>query len=228
MLRQIIVDTETTGLSPAQGHRVIEIGCLEMVNRRLTGKHFHHYIKPERDIDPAAEAIHGITQASLADKPIFSEIADSFVEFIKDAELIIHNAPFDVGFLNHELKLINKKNKPITTFCEVIDTLIVARKKHPGQHNSLDALCRRYNIDNSNRDFHGALLDAELLAQVYLLMTGGQTQLFQVEQKIGVNKKLADTVDRLADNREPLRVIPATPDELSAHQAFMGKIQAED
>ncbi len=227
MSRQIVLDTETTGLSPAQGHRVIEIGCLEMMNRRLTGKYFHHYIKPERDIDPAAEAIHGITQASLADKPVFSEINDAFIEFIKDAELIIHNAPFDVGFLNHELKLINKKNQPITTHCNVIDTLVMARKKHPGQHNSLDALCRRYNIDNSNRDLHGALLDAELLAQVYLLMTGGQTQLFQAEEKIGVDKKLADTIDRLADNRTPLRVIPATPDEVNAHQAFMEKIEID-
>ena len=221
MLRQIVLDTETTGLSPAQGHRVIEIGCLEMINRRLTEKHFHVYINPERDIERAAEEIHGITVEFLADKPVFSEIADEFLAFVKDAELIIHNAPFDVDFLDHEYRLIDKKNKPITAYCGVVDTLPIARKKHPGQRNSLDALCRRYGVDNANRDLHGALLDAELLAQVYLLMTGGQTQLFQSEQNLDVDKKLTDTVRRLPENRKPLRVIPATSDELAMQEAFL-------
>jgi len=223
MLRQIILDTETTGLSPAQGHRVIEIGCLEMINRRLTGESFHVYINPEREIERAAEEVHGITSEFLSDKPVFATIADDFMTFVKEADLIIHNAPFDVGFINHEFKLIDKKNKPITTYCEVIDTLSMARKKHPGQRNSLDALCRRYSVDNSNRELHGALLDSELLAQVYLLMTGGQTQLFQAEQKIAVDKKLADTVRRLPKNRKPLRIIPATANELKAHQDFTEK-----
>jgi len=225
MHRQIILDTETTGLSPAEGHRVIEIGCLEMINRRLTDQQFHYYINPERDIERAAEAVHGITSEFLADKPVFSEIAEEFIAFVTGAELIIHNAPFDVGFLNHELQLIDKKSKPITTHCEILDSLVVARGKHPGQKNSLDALCRRYGVNNSNRDLHGALLDAELLAQVYLLMTGGQTQLFQSEQEVGEDKKLTDTIRRRPKNRKPLRVIKASPDELSAHQVFMKKIQ---
>ncbi len=221
MLRQIILDTETTGLSPADGHRVIEIGCLEMIDRRLTGESFHVYINPEREIERAAEEVHGITSEFLSDKPLFKDIGGDFLAFVKDADLIIHNASFDVGFLDHEFRLIDKKNKPITTYCKVIDTLSMARKKHPGQRNSLDALCRRYHVDNSNRDLHGALLDSELLAQVYLLMTGGQTQLFQTEKNIAVDKKLSDTVHRLSENRKPLRVISATADELKAHEAFM-------
>jgi len=228
MTRQIVLDTETTGLSPAQGHRMIEIGCLEMVNRRLTGNSFHYYINPERDIDRGAERVHGITQEFLKDKPVFSAIADELMEFIRGAELVIHNAPFDVGFLNHEFKLLNKKSKPITAHCEVLDTLAIARKKHPGQKNSLDALCRRYGVDNTNRDLHGALLDSELLAQVYLLMTGGQTQLFQAEQTIAGDKTMADTVRRLAGDRKPLRIVKASVEELNVHQAFMEMINPED
>lgn len=176
--RQVVLDTETTGLSPAQGHRIIEIGCLEIVNRELTGRQFHQYINPQRAVDEAAVAIHGITDDFLLDKLVFSEIVDSFIEFIADSELIIHNAPFDVGFLNHEFKLVNESFGRVKDHATVIDTLAMARRKHPGQANSLDALCRRYRVDRSHRELHGALLDSELLAQVYLLMTGGQTQLF--------------------------------------------------
>jgi len=225
MSRQIILDTETTGLSPTQGHRIIEIGCLEMVNRQLTGKSFHYYINPERDIESGAQRVHGISSEFLADKPIFSKIAEEFITFIKGAELIIHNAPFDIGFLNHELKLLDKKSKPIDTYCKIIDSLVIARKKHPGQKNNLDALCKRYNVNNSNRDLHGALLDSELLAQVYLLMTGGQKQLFQAEAGESEDKKLANTIDRLPENRKPLPIIETTSEELNTHQAFMEKIE---
>lgn len=228
MLRQIILDTETTGLSPEQGHRIIEIGCLEMANRRLTGESFHVYINPERDVERAAEELHGITEAFLADKPKFIEIVDEFVEFVRDAELIIHNAPFDVGFLNHELKLLKKRYSPIDKMCGVIDTLTLARKKHPGQQNSLDALCRRYHVDNSNRDLHGALLDSELLAQVYLLLTGGQEQLFGSEVSASTEKSRDESIRRLSSERAPLRVVRASENELSAHKKFLEKIQCAD
>jgi len=221
MLRQIVLDTETTGLSPKDGHRIIEIGCLEMVNRRLTGNHFHQYINPEREIDREAEKVHGITQKFLEDKPVFSAIAEEFMDFVRGADLIIHNAPFDIGFINHELKLLDKKNKPVTASCEVIDTLVMAKQMYPGQKNNLDALCRRFSVDNTNRDLHGALLDSELLAQVYLLMTGGQTQLFDAEQVTTSEETVTGAVQRLSKNRKPLRVIKASPEELAAHEAFL-------
>jgi DNA polymerase-3 subunit epsilon len=177
-MRQVVLDTETTGLEPSQGHRIIEIGCVEMVNRKLTGRHYHQYIQPEREVEEQAIEVHGITNEFLSDKPIFSTIVDDFLDFVADSELIIHNAPFDIGFLDHELKTVGHSCQSIVEHCSgVMDTLVLARQKHPGQKNNLDALCKRYDVDNSQRELHGALLDAEILADVYLMMTGGQTAL---------------------------------------------------
>ena len=167
-MRQIVLDTETTGLATGQGHRIIEIGCLELVNRRLTGRKFHRYLNPDREIDDGAEAVHGISRADLETAPRFPEIADELLDFLKDAELVIHNAVFDVGFIEHELKLMKHDKPKITHHATVLDTLKMAREKHPGQRNSLDALCKRYEVDASNRELHGALIDAELLARVYI------------------------------------------------------------
>lgn len=228
MLRQIILDTETTGLSPEKGDRIIEIGCIEMLGRRLTRKRFHVYINPERDIEHAAQEVHGITREFLADKPKFIDIVEEFVEFIRDAELIIHNAPFDVGFINHEFKLTGKPYPTIDKMCGVIDTLALARRKYPGQQNSLDALCRRYGVDNSNRELHGALLDAELLSQVYLLLTGGQEQLFSLESSSLNEKNSQESLRRLSVDRPPLRVVRANMNELVAHQAFLEKVLCVD
>ena len=177
MSRQIVLDTETTGLEPSQGHRIIEIGCVEVINRRVTSNHWHHYINPDREVDAGAYNVHGISNEFLQDKPRFHELVDSFLDYIKGAELIIHNAPFDMGFLNKEMSLLDEQHPAITDICTVLDTLVMARQKHPGQKNNLDALCKRYEIDNSARTLHGALLDSEILAEVYLLMTGGQTAL---------------------------------------------------
>jgi DNA polymerase III subunit epsilon len=178
MMRQIVLDTETTGLEPSKGHRIIEIGCVELENRKLTGNHYHQYIQPEREVEAQAIEIHGISNEFLVGKPTFSQVMDEFMAFVDGAELIIHNAPFDIGFINHELAHFGgKKYQAITHYCSVIDTLVMARQKHPGQKNNLDALCKRYGVDNSQRDLHGALLDAEILADVYLLMTGGQRTL---------------------------------------------------
>lgn len=223
MKRQIILDTETTGLSP--GHRILEMGCLEMVNRRLTGERYHQYVNPEREIERGAAAIHGITQEFLADKPVFADIVESFLAFVRGGELIIHNAPFDVGFINYELTLLEKPYDAIDTVCQIFDTLSLARRLYPGQKNSLDALCRRLNVDNSNRDLHGALLDSELLSQVYLLMTGGQTQLFQSESLLSSAEAEGGTknISRLAGDRLPLAVITATTKELLAHNDFIKK-----
>ena len=176
-MRQIVLDTETTGLEVSQGHRIIEIGCVELVNRKLTGNHYHQYINPHREIDQGAIEVHGITSEFLADKPGFEAVAAAFIEFVQGAELVIHNAPFDVGFLDGELQRLPTSEDTLESRCTVIDTLVMARAKHPGQRNSLDALCQRYEVDNSQRDLHGALLDAEILADVYLAMTGGQTAL---------------------------------------------------
>ena len=174
-MRQIVLDTETTGLEVSQGHRIIEIGCVELVNRKLTGNHFHQYINPQREVDQGAIEVHGITNEYLADKPLFERVAREFVEYVRGAELVIHNAPFDMGFLNMELARMDIE--PLEGICFVTDTLVMARTRHPGQRNNLDALCQRYDVDNSSRDLHGALLDAEILADVYLAMTGGQTNL---------------------------------------------------
>ena len=175
-MRQIVLDTETTGIDPNDGHRIIEIGCVEVVERELTGRNYHVYINPEREVEAEAITVHGITNEFLTDKPKFAEIADEFFEFIKGAELVIHNAAFDVGFMDSEFARLKPVRKT-ADHCGVVDTLAIARAKHPGQKNNLDALCKRYGVDNSNRDLHGALLDAEILADVYLLMTGGQTAL---------------------------------------------------
>ncbi|MCP4188220.1 MAG: DNA polymerase III subunit epsilon [Gammaproteobacteria bacterium] len=176
-MRQIVLDTETTGLETSQGHRIIEIGCVELIDRRVTDNHWHHYINPQREVDAGAFEVHGISNEFLQDKPLFEELVDDFLHYIEGAELVIHNASFDVGFLNHEINLLAEEKPAIAGLCEVLDTLVMARQKHPGQKNNLDALCKRYEIDNSHRSVHGALLDARILADVYLVMTGGQTLL---------------------------------------------------
>src|SRR5690348_16455818 len=176
-MRQIVLDTETTGLEAAEGHRIIEIGCIEILDRRITRNSYHQYLNPEREIDAGAQEVHGISNRELANKPRFAEVAADFLKFVEGAELVIHNAAFDVGFINHELKRMGNPVSDIASVCAVRDTLEMARRQHPGQKNSLDALCKRYNVDNSGREYHGALLDAQLLAEVYLAMTGGQAAL---------------------------------------------------
>lgn len=222
-MRQIVLDTETTGLDPRSGHRIIEVACIEMENRRLTGRHLHKYTNPEREIDAGAQAVHGISLEFLADKPKFADIADEFLEFINGAELVIHNAPFDIGFLNAELRRIDRV--PVETFCcGVIDTLRMAKDLHPGKRNSLDALCERYEIDNSGRTLHGALLDTELLADVYLAMTRGQNSLM-IEPDAEVRPQL--DANGLARERKPLRVRSATPEELAEHERVLAAIDKE-
>lgn len=218
MTRQIVLDTETTGLEVGQGHRLIEVGCVEVVNRRLTGRHFHHYVNPQREVDAGAMEVHGITNEMLADKPLFEHIAEDLLEFIRGAELIIHNAPFDLGFLNAEFGRLNRGVERVERMCGIIDTLVLARQRHPGQKNNLDALCQRYGVDNSQRDLHGALLDAEILADVYLAMTGGQTALaLSAETEAGGGQ--ADvSIRRLAVDRAALTVIRANAEELGAHE----------
>ena len=219
MSRQIILDTETTGLDPAQGHRVIEIGGIEIVDRRQTGNHFHRYINPERDIDEGALQVHGITREFLEDKPKFADIARAFLDYVSGAQLVIHNAPFDVAFLNAELRLL--KMKPITTHCpSVLDTLKQARELHPGKRNSLDALCERYQIDNAGRTLHGALLDAQLLAEVYLAMTRGQDSLLMDSQPQVVTLASEET----AHPRVDVIVLRANEEELAAHAAQLAEI----
>ena len=225
-MRQIVLDTETTGLEPSQGHRIIEIGCVELVDRRLTGRHYHQYINPERIVDEGAIEVHGITNEFLADKPVYAQIAQEFFDFVKGAQLVIHNAPFDIGFLNHESKLLGAKGYgDLTEHCKVIDTLVMAREKHPGQRNNLDALCKRYGVDNSQRDLHGALLDSEILADVYLLMTGGQTALsLGAGQSDESSGGAVSGIKRLGADRAPLPVIAASADELSAHEQKLAEI----
>jgi DNA polymerase-3 subunit epsilon len=226
-VRQIVLDTETTGLEIAQGHRIIEIGCVELVNRKLTGNHYHQYINPHRAIDQGALEVHGITSEFLADKPAFESISAAFIEFVQGAELIIHNAPFDLGFLDNELQRLSPSKGSVVDRCTVIDTLVMARSKHPGQRNSLDALCQRYEVDNSQRDLHGALLDAEILADVYLAITGGQTALQLSGSGNDQNgQSRMEPIVRLSDNRESLLVIKATPTELTAHQSQLDAIAA--
>ena len=222
-MRQIILDTETTGLEPADGHRIIEIGCVEMIDRRLTGSTYHQYVQPDRQIDAGAIEVHGITNESLIDKPRFADIAEEFLGFITGAELIIHNAPFDVGFINHEFKLLPTRPGTVEDFCTVVDTLTMARRLHPGQRNNLDALCRRYEIDNSQRELHGALLDAEILADVYLAMTGGQATL-SLDARGDAQDSGTSRVRRLATGRPGLRVILPTAEELAAHDARLEAI----
>jgi DNA polymerase-3 subunit epsilon len=223
-MRQIVLDTETTGLEPTDGHRIIEIGCVELVNRRITGNTYHQYLQPDRDIDAGAREVHGITDQFLADKPRFADIADEFLAFIRDAELIIHNAPFDVGFINHEFSLLGKSRGTLTDHCTIVDTLEMARRLHPGQRNNLDALCKRYQIDNSQRDLHGALLDAEILADVYLTMTGGQATL-SLDSRGDLPGEKTQAIRRLPPGRPCLRVIRACAEELEAHEARLAAIE---
>ncbi|UCH53649.1 MAG: DNA polymerase III subunit epsilon [Pseudomonadota bacterium] len=226
-MRQLVLDTETTGLEPSEGHRVIEIGCVELINRRPTGNNYHQYINPEREIDAAAIEIHGITNESLADKPRFADIAEDFLAYVTGAELIIHNAPFDVGFLNHEFGLIASGNgcttRRIDEACTVIDSLVMARRMHPGQKNDLDSLCKRYSIDNSQRSLHGALLDAEILADVYLAMTGGQTGLFE-DMRAAIQVQAETEIRRADPNRPRLPIIAPSADELAAHASWLDEI----
>ncbi len=214
--RQVVLDTETTGLNPKEGHRIIEIGCVELVNRRLTNNRFHVYINPDRIIDDGAIEVHGITNEFLQDKPRFADIVEDYIEFTRDAELIIHNAPFDVGFLNYELSLLKEESRRVETLSRVFDTLEFARKKHPGARNTLDALCKRYGIDNSHRELHGALLDAEILADVYLLMTGGQSSLLEEEESGG--SEGSQRIVRLSADRPALKVIRCSAQEMQAHE----------
>ena len=222
-MRQIILDTETTGLEASQGHRVIEIGCVEIVSRRLTGRHFHRYLNPERDIDEAATAVHGITRAQLAREPRFAEVAEEFLAFVEGAELVIHNAAFEGGFLNAELQRLGGERAPIDNLCRVLDTLALAREMHPGQRNSLDALCKRYGIDNSRRELHGALLDARILAEVYLAMTGGQSALELSESRAAVSTLGLPSV-RWQRPAEALRVVMAESEEAAAHEALLDRV----
>ena len=222
-MRQVVLDTETTGIDPKQGHRIIEIGCVEMVGRKLTGRHFHVYINPEREVEEEAYNVHGIGNDFLADKPLFAEVAKGFLEFIEGAELVIHNAPFDVGHIDNEFsKLGNYPN--VADVCRVFDSLAYARKKHPGQKNNLDALCKRYGIDNSHRELHGALLDSEILADVYLLMTGGQIAMNGLGGTDSEEYEAQLAIRRLSPDRQPLRVLRASDEELAAHEERLNLI----
>ena len=225
-MRQIVLDTETTGLETSQDHRIIEIGCVELVGRKLTGRHYHQYVNPQRKVDEGAMEVHGITDQFLEDKPLFDQVAKEFLEFVDGADLIIHNAPFDVGFINHEIAKLSGKYEVIETSCRIIDTLALARQKHPGQKNNLDALCKRYGVDNSARDLHGALLDAEILADVYLLMTGGQVNLNISDQSNSDSGEVntASSIRRLAADRTPLRVVKPSDEEISLHQQKLDAI----
>lgn len=223
-MRQVVLDTETTGLDPAQGHRIIEIGGVEVVNRRVTGRDFHCYLQPDRSIEEGAAAVHGIRDEDLADRPRFPEVAEALIEFIAEAELVMHNAEFDVGFLEHELRLMAHPVPVLAEHCRVLDTLALARRKHPGQRNSLDALCKRYQVDNTGRELHGALLDARLLAEVYLAMTGGQATL-SLEAQAGGEAGRAGGVSVEIDREGlELAVIRASDEELAAHAALLEKI----
>ncbi|MGB7757344.1 MAG: DNA polymerase III subunit epsilon [Salinisphaera sp.] len=221
-MRQIVLDTETTGMDPQSGHRIIEIGCVEMVSRRLTGNDLHIYIHPDREIDQGAIDVHGITLEFLADKPRFGEIADRLADYLADAELIIHNAPFDLGFLNKELSDCNPQHKKLEEAGSIIDTLVEARQMFPGQRNSLDALCKRFEIDNSNRELHGALLDAQLLADVYLRMTGGQIDIALAAEDDSEGQQIASAglATYLDAGRRP-RVQRASEDEHAAHEQYL-------
>jgi DNA polymerase-3 subunit epsilon len=225
-MRQIVLDTETTGLATSEGHRIIEIGCIEMVDRRITGRDFHHFLNPDRNVDEGAERVHGISREDLETAPRFHEIAEAFIDFIKDAELVIHNAEFDVGFLEYELKLMKHPKPKISDHALVLDTLGMARQIHPGQRNSLDALCKRYEVDASGRNLHGALIDADLLARVYLAMTGGQTAL-SLEAQVPSSASAVAARQQQNDGRDDLNlvVIRATEEELAAHEAMVEKIR---
>ena len=217
-MRQIVLDTETTGLDPQSGHRIIEIACLEMINRKITGDTYHVYINPQREIELEAEQVHGITNDFLKDKPLFKDVANDFLQYVDGSEMIIHNAPFDVGFIDHELGMYDRSLGKISKYCQITDSLKIARQLHMGQRNSLDALCKRYGVDNSHREFHGALLDAELLAKVYLLMTGGQGSLFAEEKAAKSTAQQQRTV-QMHQAHVPTEIIYADEEDLAAHAA---------
>lgn len=220
-MRQIILDTETTGLEPSQGHRIIEIAAMEMINRRLTGNYLHYYINPQRIIDEGAKKVHGITEKFLEDKPLFQDIADELFTYLNNSDLIIHNAPFDIGFLDHEFQQVNKKFPKIAHCCTVTDTLVIARKKHRGQKNNLDALCKRYQVDNTQRDLHGALIDVKLLADVYIAMTTEQMSLFGTDMPLeDVTVTIQSTHATIPISDTTLKILHASPDELAAHTAY--------
>lgn len=223
-MRQIVLDTETTGINPSDGHRIIEIGCVELIDRKLTGNNYHVYINPQREIEQEAIDVHGITNEFLEDKPKFAEIAETFIKYIEGAELVIHNAPFDVGFMDHEFKLVGR-NLPITEdICTVLDTLALARKIRPGKKNNLDALCKAYHVDNGHRTLHGALLDSEILADVYLFMTGGQGALGLGGAQDTMQENGSAGIIRI-ENKASLKVIQASADELASHQAYLDGIE---
>ena len=227
MVRQIIMDTETTGLETRDGHRVIEIGCVEVIDRKMTGHNYHQYLQPDRESDEAALAVHGITSEFLADKPRFNDIAATFIDYIRGAELIIHNAPFDIGFLNYELSRLDGDWGNIESICTITDSLIMAREMHPGQRNSLDALCKRYDINNAHRELHGALLDSEILGDVYLAMTGGQVTM-SLEAKRTDSTESEDeelNLGGISLPQDALKVIRADAAELEAHQSRLTEIE---
>jgi DNA polymerase-3 subunit epsilon len=219
-MRQIILDTETTGLEVEREHRIIEIGCVELVNRRHTGRTFHRYLNPERDIDQGAETVHGLTRERLADEPTFAQVHLELLEFIRDAELIIHNAPFDVAFLDYEFERMASEQR-IRSCCRVLDTLALARQMHPGQRNNLDALCKRYSVDNSQRDYHGALLDARILADVYLAMTGGQVMLTLSADSDHAHAGAATAASKRPAVHRELIVIAASEEEMASHEIVL-------
>lgn len=227
-MRQVVLDTETTGLDPSHGHRLIEIGCIEIMNRRITSRQFHTYLNPQRKVDEGAFAVHGISDHFLADKPTFIEVVDEFLDFVQGAELIIHNAAFDMGFINHELHLLaHEKYQRLEKICSIFDTLAFARSKHRGQRNSLDALCKRYAVDNQHRTLHGALLDAEILADVYLAMTGGQDNLlFATEVRDAATPVIIQPASVDSIERAPLKIHYATTEELSFHEQRLKNINA--
>ena len=225
-MRQIVLDTETTGLDPTKGHRIIEIGCVELIDRKRTGNELHQYLQPDRKIDAGAIEVHGITNEFLQDKPRFTDIVDDFLAYISDAQLIIHNAPFDVGFIDSELMLTGRDFKKTADYCDVIDSLVMARRMRPGQKNSLDALCRHFNIDNSQRELHGALLDAELLAEVYLALTGGQSALFQ-DSESGQSSAVEEVVRQLDKGRPSLPVIHASAEERDQHESWLDELDSK-
>ncbi|HEX5756632.1 MAG TPA: DNA polymerase III subunit epsilon [Arenimonas sp.] len=223
-MRQIVLDTETTGLSWEKGNRVVEIGCLELLERRPTGNHFHRYLNPDREMEQGAQEVTGLTVEFLADKPRFAEVVDEFIEFVAGAELIIHNAAFDLGFLDYELSLAGSQYGRLRDHCGVLDTLALARQRYPGQRNSLDALCKRLGVDNGHRKLHGALLDAELLADVYLALTGGQRE---IELAPLVEARLVQAAAVTSIQARPRRVLRASADELAQHDARLEKIAAK-
>ncbi|WP_455379811.1 DNA polymerase III subunit epsilon [Acidihalobacter prosperus] len=226
-MRHIVLDTETTGLEAELGHRVIEIGCVEILNRHVTDRRLHYYLQPDREIDEGAAAVHGITNAFLADKPRFEDIVDDFLEFVREGELVIHNASFDIGFINAELARIDGLDIHLEDLCPVVDTLMMARKMHPGQRNSLDALCKRYGVSNEHRELHGALLDAQLLSEVYLAMTGGQSSLLPESDPSNIGQEILNTkrvLRQIDSDRIPLPIIRADDAELASHESLLETI----